>query len=262
MIHKSKFGDIYYEIFGPKGKPAVVLSHGVGMDYRTFDRQVSALKEHYQVIVWDMPGHGRSTLVENNVRFSLVAADCLVGILDETGTESAILAGVSLGSFVIQQVLNKYPLRVAATVHIGGVSLYPKYSSLLKPIFPIIVGLCKLMPEKTFYSTFARHRANTSETQQYLEETITNTGTELVLKITKDMGYDLTEGIPDPPKRPILITFGEKDIYTRRMSAKWHKKTPGSHCSVIPNANHVANQDNPEYFNKALMSFLQSLDSN
>lgn len=260
MIQKSNFGDIYYEVSGPKGKHVIVFCHGVGMDHRTFEHQVSALQGDYQVIVWDMPGHGQSTLTKNDVRYSLAAAECLIGILNETDTDRAVLIGQSLGSFVIQQVLDKYPLRVAATVHIGGVSLYPRYSRLLKPIFPIIVGLCKIIPKKTFYSTFARHRANSPETQQYMEEAITNTGTELVLKITKDMGDDLTQGVAQPQKRPTLIMYGDDDVYSRKFSAKWHKNTPGSHCAVIPKAHHIANQDNPSDFNNALMAFLEEVD--
>ncbi len=62
MIYKSKFGDIYYEITGPEGKPVVLLCHGIGMDHRTFEGQVTALQGEYRVIVWDMPGHGRSTM--------------------------------------------------------------------------------------------------------------------------------------------------------------------------------------------------------
>lgn len=258
MIYKSKFGDIYYEITGSEGKPVVLLCHGIGMDHRTFEGQITALQGEYRVIVWDMPGHGRSTMTEHDMRFTLMAAECLVGLMDEAGTDQAVLVGLSLGSFVIQQVLNKHPQRVIATVHIGAISLYPRYSSLLKPLFPMM-GMLKFMPAKMFYASFAKHRANTLETRRYLEEVISKTGKNLVLKITRDIGYELTEGVPKPPDRPILITYGADDIYTRGLSAKWHRRTPGSECVVISKANHIANQDNGDEFNKALISFLQRL---
>jgi len=71
------------------------------MDHRTFAQQVTALQREYQVIVWDMPRHGRSTMTKYDMRFSLMAAECLVGLLDETDTDRAVLGGLSLGSFVI-----------------------------------------------------------------------------------------------------------------------------------------------------------------
>lgn len=59
MFYESKYGDIYYEFTGRKGAPVVVLCHGVGMDHKTFAKQVSALEKH-------------------DTRFSLIAAECLV----------------------------------------------------------------------------------------------------------------------------------------------------------------------------------------
>lgn len=258
MIYKSTFGDIYYEFSGIRGKPVVILCHGVGMDCQTFDEQVNALQSEYGVIVWDMPGHGRSTIAWHDIRFSLMAAECLVALLDETGTDRAVLGGLSLGSFVIQHVLHKYPERVIATVHIGGLPLYPKYSSLLKPIF-LMTGILRIMPAKVFYSSFAKHRANTPETRKYMEDAVSKTGKDLILKITRDMGEDMIEGVPELPNRPLLITYGADDIYTRRLSAKWHKQVPGSQQAVISKANHIANQDNWGEFNKSLLSFLQEL---
>ncbi len=258
VIYKSKFGDVYYEITGAEGKPTVVFCHGVGMDHRTFQGQVTALQEDYRVVLWDMPGHGRSTNTEYNMRFSLMAAECLAGLLEETGIQHAVLVGLSLGSFVVQQFLCKYPEKVVATVHIGGASLYPKYSVLLKPVF-LFMGIFKIMPAKMFYRSFARHRANNLGTRQYLEEAISITGKNLVLKITRDLGEDFTEGLPEPPARPMLITYGEDDIFTRGLSAKWHRRTPGSRYAIIGNANHIANQDNKEEFNRVLISFLEEL---
>jgi 3-oxoadipate enol-lactonase len=258
MICKSQCGDIYYEFTGPKGAPVVVLCHGVGMDHQTFEKQVSALEKEYQVIVWDMPGHGRSTLEKHNIRFSLMAAECLVELLDETGTDRAVLGGLSLGSFVIQHVLHQYPERVLATIHIGGIPLHPKYSRLLKPAFHM-AGTLRLMPDKMFYRSFAKHRANASETRKYMEETAAKTGKNLMMKITGDMGEDMIEGISQPALRPMLITYGADDIYTRRLSDKWHNRVPGSHRAVVSSANHIANQDNWEAFNQSMLSFLRTL---
>jgi hypothetical protein len=41
-------------------------------------------------------------------------------------------------------------------------------------------------------------------------------------------------------------------------SVKWHQKINGSKCFKILAANHIANQDNSEDFNKALLDFLNT----
>lgn len=256
MIHKSKYGDIYYELSGVEGASLIVFCHGVGMDHRTFKKQVDVLESEYQVLVWDLPGHGRSSMENHQMNFSLMSAECLVELLDVANTNRAILGGLSLGSFVIQHVLEQYPERVIATFHIGGLPLYPKYSSLLKPII-YLTELLRLMPANMFYRSFAKHRANQKETREYLQDSISKVGKELVLKITKDMGENMTRGTAEPPDLPLLIACGEDDIYTRKFTVKWHKRIPESNIAIISNANHIANQDNWKEFNESLLTFLR-----
>ena len=38
----------------------VVLIHAVGHDLTYWDRQIEALSPHYNVVAFDLPGHGRS----------------------------------------------------------------------------------------------------------------------------------------------------------------------------------------------------------
>jgi pimeloyl-ACP methyl ester carboxylesterase len=132
MYYENNLGKIYYEFHGPEAAPAIVFSHGVTMDHRTFNDQVKALKDRYRVIVWDMPYHGKSTAIDDNLQFSTTAADFIMELLDHLKIDKAILAGLSLGSFVSQQAAYMYPERVMATIHISGSSLYPKYSGWIR----------------------------------------------------------------------------------------------------------------------------------
>ena len=49
---------IHYEIHG--SGPTLLLSHGYSSTARMWDGQIAALKDRYQVVVWDMRGHGES----------------------------------------------------------------------------------------------------------------------------------------------------------------------------------------------------------
>ena len=44
--------------------PTLLLSHGYSSTARMWDGQIAALKDRYQVIVWDMRGHGEVGLSE------------------------------------------------------------------------------------------------------------------------------------------------------------------------------------------------------
>jgi pimeloyl-ACP methyl ester carboxylesterase len=258
---KSKYGDIFYKFSVADGKPVIIFTHGVGMDHKTFEMQVEALKSDYSLLVWDLPGHGRSTIKEEGERFTKMSADCLNALMKELGIKKAIMVGQSLGSIIVQYFLIRYPSLVTATVHAPGIEIKSHIGSWTKMFVPLMMGMFHLFPKNAFYRLFGRHRAEKIEVQNYLSDTMRQTGKKLALQITKDLVYDLIDKSPVPGKRPILITYGEKELYyIRKASIKWHKSTANSKCIKIKNANHILNQDNPEDFNKALIDFLKVIE--
>lgn len=260
MYYKNNIGTIYYEVYGPEKAPVIVFCHGVTMDHQTFKEQVDALKDNYRVIIWDMPYHGKSSEIDDRLQFSTTAADFIIEMLDTLGAKRAILAGQSLGSFVIQQAATKYPERVLATIHIGGGSLYPKYTKWLRVLNPFSSLLIKSLPYKTLAKSFAKHKAITPTTRAYLEEGVYKTNKKTLIHLMKEMVKDMIIGIPGPLNQPMLITYGDHEVSAlKKMNIKWHRNNSNSQLEVIEKAHHILNQDNPEDFNKVLLEFLKKI---
>lgn len=260
MYYKNKIGTIYYEVHGPEDAPAIVFCHGVTMDHQTFGEQVKALKENYRVIVWDMPYHGKSTEIDESLQFSATAADFIIELLDTLFIQRAILAGQSLGSFVIQQAACKYPERVVATIHLGGGSLYPKYPKWLKVLNPFYSLPVKMLSYKSLAKYFAKHKSITPATRAYLEEGVHKTSKKTLIHLIKEMINDMTMGITEPLTQPLLITYGDHELNAiKKMNIKWHSNSSNSQLAVIENAHHILNQDNPEECNKVLLDFIKKI---
>lgn len=260
MFFENETGTVYYEVHGPESAPAILFSHGVAMDNKTFELQIEALQHKYRVIVWDMPCHGRSSTINKNLRYSTTAGDFIVAILDELNIHRAVLAGLSLGSLVVQQVACRYPERVKAAVHISGGPLYPKYSSVLKLSIPFIWFMLKLYPAKSLYKAFATHKALTENTRAYLTETASQTGKDVIIHLTNEMVRDMVTGLPELPQQPALMVCGDHDLrFIHKMAEKWHNILPQSQLVLIQHAHHILNQDNPEEFNKVLLNFLEQI---
>ncbi|WP_143962310.1 alpha/beta fold hydrolase [Litoribacter populi] len=241
-LHKSHYGDIYFEILPEDEKPMVIFIHGVGMDHSTFDVQLKALRSNYGLLVWDLPGHGRSTLINYNKRFTELSAECLSGLMEELQIRKVILVGQSLGSMIVKQFQIKFPGKTIATIHIPGIKLKSHVGSWEKKLVPPLMFMFKLIPSKIFYSAFGKHRSEKKNVQNYLSETMKRTGKKLALNITDDMVYDLIDHSPAPESSPSLIAYGQKDlIFIRNAARQWHKEEPGSRCVEISNANHIAN---------------------
>ncbi len=256
----SAYGDIYYELSGADESPTLVFIHGVGMDHLTFREQLGSLEPHYRILVWDLPGHGASSLKNYSKRFTELSAHCLYELMEELKISRAILVGQSLGSMIAQHFLLKYSQEVMAVVHAPGIELKSHMGKWGKKLVPIFIFLMGLIPENMFCKSFGKHRAVKKEVQDYLSNTMAKTGKKFALNVTADMCYDLMDPSPQSPKIPLLMLYGEKDLpFIRNASKKWHIQEPMSQCVAIPDANHIANQDNPEDFNQALLGFLEGL---
>ena len=105
-----KSSTISYRSFG-KGKP-VVLLHGFGEDGEIWNNQVEYLKERFQIIVPDLPGSGKSDMIEDMSIESM--ADVVKEILNHElqkfplqGAEGVF--GHSLGGYITLAFAEKYP---------------------------------------------------------------------------------------------------------------------------------------------------------
>src|SRR5437899_2793672 len=104
---------IHYEVHGTG--PTLLLSHGYSSTARMWDGQIAALKDRYQVIVWDMRGHGESDYPKDQSLYSeaLTVGD-MKALLDHVGAKKAIVAGLSLGGYMSLAFNASHPDRVRA----------------------------------------------------------------------------------------------------------------------------------------------------
>ena len=70
----------------------------------------------------------------------------------------------------------------------------------------------------------------------------------------------------DPALRfdvPLLLLHGDHDRAgaVRRDMPHWARQQPRATYQVIPDAAHNANQDNPEFTNRAILAFLQRIQA-
>jgi len=118
--------------------PAVVLIHGFAEDGTIWDRQIDFLKEHFQLIIPDLPGSGRSVAsLESGVQswqlpvgnlqpkgdhtsYSIEHltiedyAEVINQILNQEKISSCIMIGHSMGGYITLAFAEKYPEKIDA----------------------------------------------------------------------------------------------------------------------------------------------------
>lgn len=108
---------LYYESVG-EGTPLIFV-HGHSLDRRMWDEQVAFFRQHYRVIVYDARGYGRSSKQREEELFT--HADDLVALMDRLGVERAHLVGLSMGGFIVGDLVAMYPERLLTATMAEGV---------------------------------------------------------------------------------------------------------------------------------------------
>jgi pimeloyl-ACP methyl ester carboxylesterase len=118
--------DIYYEIHG-SGVPLVLIT-GIGYDHWPWHKMVPHLEGKYQVIVFDNRGVGKTDKPEGAYSAEMMADDT-AGLLDGLEIEKANVLGHSMGGFVAQALVLKYPdlvdKLILASTNFGGLRHIP-----------------------------------------------------------------------------------------------------------------------------------------
>ena len=100
---------IWYAVFG-HGQP-VILLHGGLANSNYWGNQVPALAKHYQVIVMDSRGHGRSTRNDRPYGYDLMASD-VVALMDYLKIQKAAIVGWSDGAILGLDIAIHHPERL------------------------------------------------------------------------------------------------------------------------------------------------------
>ncbi len=105
-------GLAYHRASGLAGgeTPILVLLHGVGLRLESWEPQIKALSARYQVLAFDLPGHGKSARLESSEPLLNDYADRLASsIADISGGQPVYLAGHSLGALITVEIARRYP---------------------------------------------------------------------------------------------------------------------------------------------------------
>jgi pimeloyl-ACP methyl ester carboxylesterase len=113
--------ELHVECYGRKGAPVIVLTHGWGADRTEWDYLRRDLAARFRLVVWDLPGLGRSSQPTNrDYRLENLASD-LQAVLGLARDQPAILLGHSIGGMITLTFCGLFPKELGTRV--GGIAL-------------------------------------------------------------------------------------------------------------------------------------------
>ncbi len=261
----TKSGSIHYFVnsFFP-GRRTLVFLPGLTADHRLFDKQIEAFREEYNIMTWDAPGHASSRPF--TLDFTLMdKAVWLHDILETEGITHPVLIGQSMGGYVSQCFLQKYPGEAAGFISIDSAPLKRSYVTgpeiwLLKRTEPMY----RAYPWESLKRTGVKG-CSKSEYGRGLMWSFVNSYTKdeycrLSGHGMKLLAEAMEAELPYTIDCPVILICGEKDQAgsAKSYNRRWAKKE-GLPIYWIRGAGHNANTDKPEEVNRIMREFLQTL---
>ena len=110
---------INYELEG-NGK-TIVFVHGLSDNLEYWKIITSELKNNYQVLIYDLRGHGNSTTDDEEISIDLYQED-LYQLLKALNIDNAVFAGLSLGGNIIMDFAIEHPEMVNGLIIMSSFS--------------------------------------------------------------------------------------------------------------------------------------------
>lgn len=228
----SNTANIYFQVFGEESKPAIILIHGHGEDWHTFNKQIKPFSKLYKIVTIDSRGHGRSSFGMYPLTIEFMAND-VITVMNELKIGQAHIIGFSDGGNIAIQIALNYPERIKKLI-LAGANLYPTGIKMASQV-PIVMAYL-LYKITSGFSKKAKKKAS------------------LLDLIVCQPNFDPTE--LKKIQCPTLVLAGEKDVVKEEHTELIARHIPMSKLEIIEGVNHFIFKEEPCKVNFLILSYL------
>lgn len=245
-------------------KPSLVFLPGLTADHRLFEKQIEAFETSCNVLSWDAPLHAASRPFDKG--FSLMdKAVWLHEILEKESFHAPILIGQSMGGYVSQCFIEKFPGEAAGFVSIDSAPIQRSYMTAAEIwLLKRTNWVYRPYPWKSLKKSAIKGCAESQYGRDLMKQFIETYSRDEYIDLAVHGYKILAEAIEAPLAYeidcPAIIICGEQDkaASTRWYNRAWTKKT-GIPSFWIKGAGHNSNTDKPEDVNVIIKTFIESL---
>jgi 3-oxoadipate enol-lactonase len=248
------------ELSGKEKAPVVVLSHSLACSMVMWRPQLDLLEPYFQVLRFDTRGHGSSDAPAGSYTLEQLVDDT-IGILDELDFDRVYWVGLSMGGMIGQGLALDHPDRIERLVLADTAAIIPDEA---QPVWQERLDAVQSegMPtvaESTLERWFTPRylEQNPSEIDQIRQQILATPVAGYVgcSEAIRRLNYlNRLSAI----QTPTLIMVGADDLGTPvAASEAMHAQIKGSQLVVIPDAAHLSNIEQAQFFNDHLIAFLK-----
>lgn len=250
----------HYRIDG-RGERWVTFVTGIANDLSMWDGQVAALERDFNVLRYDLRGHGGTPASGGAYTIELLVSD-LAALLDQLNIRRTSVIGLGLGGAIAQAFALAHPDRVDKLMPCCcRARMVPDFAAMWHKLRETVStnGLESIV-EPTVQRWFSEDfKSRHPEVLEKIRKMIRSTTQEGYMGVTAAfLGLDV-EAELGSIKAPTLYVSGAEDRLggPPALMEGLAAKVKGARHVSVPNAAHIANIQNPEGFNRVLKDFLR-----
>jgi 3-oxoadipate enol-lactonase/4-carboxymuconolactone decarboxylase len=248
---------LFYRLEGKAGRPVLTLSHSIGCDHGMWESQIADLLPHFQVLRYDVRGHGASDAPPGPYSVEQLGRD-LLGLVDALNIPKFAFCGLSLGGAIGQWLGSNARDRLTGLVLASTSPQFGTAANWETRIKAVSSGGMESIMELVMQRFFSPETL--ARRDSYAESV------RSVIRGTNPEGYiGCCAALRDMDNReklreistPTLILVGDRDVSTPwaghgELLARGIANSQAVH---LPAA-HLSNIERPRSFNAALLNFL------
>lgn len=248
---------------GQRDRPLVVLVHPIGLELSYWGEQIAALESRFDVLAYDLPGHGRSGPFEGFDHGFASMAEQVHALITQAGRGAAHVVGHSLGGMVAQTLAIAHPdvvrsmtlIDTACTLSDEGRKIISQRADITRQ-----GGMAAILQptlDRWFAPDFAARRPDVLDR---VSKTLLACDPEVHAVIWGHIAQLHTRPKLESVRCPTLVMVGELDpttpVAASRLIAQGIR---GAELSIVPGTSHMPTLESPEAVNARLTAFLNAL---
>lgn len=247
----------YLEAGPADATQTLVFVHGWSGNLQNWWDQYELFQRNYRVVIFDLPGHGKSERGEH-VDYSMdLYVDVLAGLMDERGIEHAHLIGNSAGAWVAAVFAAEHPERVDKLVLSDSTGT--RFRGPVGPILPVLSGRMLQMANMTTGEHYPGLDAKSQARQEFVasfagtveEKPYLDMLGALIRSSYARIDHRLVE-----IDAPTLVVWGDDDpVVPKRAMHVFERELTDVRSYVIPLGGHTPMMQSPDEFNCAIEAF-------
>jgi pimeloyl-ACP methyl ester carboxylesterase len=238
------------------------LIHGLGLNREVWQWMIPALADRYDVLSYDLYGHGGSVAPPVTPSLGLFAQQ-LAALMEHQGIDRAVIVGFSLGGMICRRFAQDYPDRALGLAILN--SPHTRTPQAQAAILKRVEQAAGEGPSATVEAALERwftdaYRVENPEMMDQVRAWVMANDKEIYPTIYRVLADGMDEITGQSLSLPAFVLTGDEDYGNGpEMTHAIAAEIEGAEAVILPRLRHMALAEDPQAVNVPLRAFLDRI---